>query len=80
MKALILAAGYGTRLTRDLELCAVEYSHLKGLPKPLLPVAGLPLISHWVNQLHVCSEVSCIYVVVSDMISTVGMVEGYHVH
>ena len=65
MKAIILAGGYGTRFIRDLEPCRAEYSHLVGLPKPLLPVAGLPLLSHWVHLLDKCSEVTGIHVVVS---------------
>lgn len=68
MYALILAGGYGTRLARDLETHGTEYPHLVGLPKPLLPVAGLPLISHWVNMLEACSKVTCVCVVVSDII------------
>lgn len=65
MKALILAAGYGTRFSRDLESCQDKYPHLVGVPKPLLPVAGYPLISHWIHILAACSEVSGIYIVVS---------------
>lgn len=41
MKAVVLSAGYGTRLgdlTRDL-------------PKPLLPVAGQPLVAHVIRNL-----------------------------
>jgi len=63
MKVLILAAGYGTRLTRDLET-SNEYSYLIGCPKPLLPVAGKPLISHWMDMLPATHQ-SDIYVVVS---------------
>ena len=66
MKALILAAGYGTRLARDLESCGGEYSSLVGVPKPLLPVSGCPLITHWIHILRTCSEVNKVYVVVSN--------------
>ena len=48
MKVLILAAGYGTRLARDLKGNPL-YSHLVGVAKPLLPVAEQPLISHWMD-------------------------------
>ena len=66
MKALILAAGYGTRLGRDLESRKDDkFAHLIGVPKPLLPVSGYPLITHWVHSLQTCSQVSDIYVVVS---------------
>lgn len=67
MKALILAAGYGTRFARDLE-ARVDgaYQHLRGVPKPLLPVAGCPLISHWVSTLQSSPGISGIYVVVGS--------------
>lgn len=53
MKVLILAAGYGTRLARDLERTG-ECPELKGVPKPLLPIAGRPLISHWMEIIRSC--------------------------
>ena len=64
MKVLILAAGYGTRLASDLAT-SNEYSYLIGCPKPLLPVAGKPLISYWMEMLasRVCQ--SDIYIIVS---------------
>lgn len=65
MKALILAAGYGTRLARELAACPDQYTDLLGVPKPLLPVAGHPLISHWIHILKACREVTDIYIVVS---------------
>lgn len=67
MKILILAAGYGTRLARDLEQTG-RFPELKGVPKPLLPVAGRPLVSHWVEAIRGCPELAhCdIYVVVSE--------------
>ena len=65
MIALILAAGYGTRLSRDLEKDVGKYSHIVGLPKPLLPISGAPLITHWVRVLNRCKKVSGIAVVVS---------------
>jgi NDP-sugar pyrophosphorylase family protein len=52
MKVLILAAGYGTRLEADIrEDKSGNYKHLLGVPKPLVPVAGRPLISHWTDDL-----------------------------
>jgi NDP-sugar pyrophosphorylase family protein len=48
MKVLILAAGYGTRLEKDLEKTE-SHKDLIGIPKPLLPIAGSPLISHWMR-------------------------------
>ena len=42
MHLVVLCAGYGTRLARDIEAAepAASYAHLAGIPKPLLPVAG----------------------------------------
>jgi NDP-sugar pyrophosphorylase family protein len=54
MDAVILAAGYGTRLSRDLEMDQTgNWRHLLGLPKPLLPIGSTPLISHWLDTIHV---------------------------
>ena len=53
MKVFILAGGYGTRLARDLAT-SDKYSYLIDYPKPLvplLPVAGKPLISYWMEIL-----------------------------
>ena len=45
MKALILAAGYGTRLEKEIKLDpSGKYSHLIIIPKPLLPIEGKTLI------------------------------------
>lgn len=41
MKAIILAAGYGTRLARDIENdSSQQYKQLLGVPKPLLPIGN----------------------------------------
>lgn len=53
---ILLAAGYGTRLARDLAR-APELSYLANTPKPLLPISGRPLISHWLVQLQKCYTV-----------------------
>ena len=71
MKVLILAGGYGTRLARDLENHADAYPHLVGVAKPLLPVAGQPLISHWMDMLRQCPQtynIKEIYIVVFKLI------------
>jgi len=58
MKILILAAGYGTRLEADIkEDKSGKYAHLLGVPKPLVPVAGRPLITHWVEDLKKCKHI-----------------------
>ena len=68
MKVLILASGYGTRFARDLEPHKDKYPHLVGVAKPLLPVAGQPLISHWMDILQSCDQTKNfdVYVVVRN--------------
>ncbi|XP_013402412.1 uncharacterized protein LOC106168034 [Lingula anatina] len=64
MKAVILAAGYGTRLERDLrDDRSGQYSHLIGVPKPLLPIGHCPLISHWTKVLTTLPSLDGVYVV-----------------
>nr|XP_046259298.1 uncharacterized protein zgc:136439 [Scatophagus argus] len=64
MKAVILAAGYGTRLQRDVAAdSSGTFAHLLGVAKPLLPVGRCALISHWVHSLTASGCVDCIYVV-----------------
>ena len=53
MKAIILAAGYATRL----------YPLTKDRPKPLLPVAGRPMINYITDELNSIDAVDMIYVV-----------------
>jgi len=53
MKALILAAGYGTRL----------YPYTKNFPKPLLEISGKPIIGYLVDKLLAEKAVSEIIVV-----------------
>ncbi|KAI8616081.1 nucleotide-diphospho-sugar transferase [Chytriomyces sp. MP71] len=51
--ALFLAAGYGSRLQRDIDAdTSGNFAHLKGIAKALLPLAGTPLISHWITILN----------------------------
>lgn len=64
MKAVILAAGYGTRLQRDVAAdSSGRFAHLAAVAKPLLPVGRCALISHWVQALTASGSVDCIYVV-----------------
>lgn len=53
MKLIILAAGYATRL----------YPLTINQPKPLLPVAGKPMIEHVLDKLSGIREIDHIYVV-----------------
>jgi len=56
MKALILAAGYATRL----------YPLTKKYPKPLLEVKGRPIIDYIIDKLEVVDEINEIYVVTNS--------------
>ncbi|MBI2195369.1 MAG: nucleotidyltransferase family protein [Planctomycetes bacterium] len=53
MKCILLAAGYATRL----------YPLTKHTPKPLLPVAGRPVLDHILDQVETVPEVDAITVV-----------------
>lgn len=56
MKAIILAAGYGTRL----------YPLTKDKPKPLLPVAGKPIIEYTIAKLEEVDDIDEIFVITND--------------
>jgi len=65
MKAIILAAGYGTRLLESAENC--DDDNLRKLitktPKPLLPVKGRPVVEHTITQLLKIGEINEIIIV-----------------
>lgn len=56
MKLIILGAGYATRL----------YPLTLNQPKPLLPVAGRPMIAHVLDNLKPITEIDHVYVVTND--------------
>ena len=71
MNALILAAGYGTRLAKDISEAGPAFQHLLGLPKSLLPIGGQPLLTRWMNVFREASASSRIphvnvFVVIND--------------
>lgn len=56
MKALLLAAGYGTRL----------YPITKDTPKPLLDVGGEPMADHILKKIEAVDAVDGVYVVTNE--------------
>uniref|UniRef100_W5LH99 Zgc:136439 n=1 Tax=Astyanax mexicanus TaxID=7994 RepID=W5LH99_ASTMX len=68
MKAVILAAGYGTRLQRDIQMDQTgEFQHLGGIAKPLLPIGRCALLSHWLRALSHTAGVHSVCVVTNDL-------------
>ncbi|XP_077304818.1 uncharacterized protein LOC143924395 isoform X2 [Lithobates pipiens] len=68
IKVVILAAGYGTRLLKDLQEAKEEqYTKLAGVPKPLLPIGKVPLISYWVEALKSREDTENIFVVTNEL-------------
>ncbi|KAI8064704.1 nucleotide-diphospho-sugar transferase [Gongronella butleri] len=68
-KILILGAGYGTRLQRDLQAAGSAYEQLLGVPKALLPMGGKDcLITHWLDvvEQHGFKRERDVYVVTND--------------
>ncbi|KAK2168647.1 hypothetical protein LSH36_15g09073 [Paralvinella palmiformis] len=64
MKAIVLCAGFGTRLEKDLQNdSSGQYKHLIGVPKPLLPIGNEPLITHWARTTRDVPDVDTVYVV-----------------
>lgn len=59
MKLIVLAAGYATRL----------YPLTLNQPKPLLPVAGQPMIEHVLDCLKPIEEIDHVYVVTNEKFS-----------
>ncbi len=60
MKALILAAGYGTRL----------YSVVKDTPKPLLMIGNRPLVDHLLERIKMLPELDEVLVVTNNKFFT----------
>ncbi|KAI0565815.1 Nucleotide-diphospho-sugar transferase [Gracilaria domingensis] len=59
---ILLAAGYGTRLAADIAK-DTQFSSMASIPKPLLPVGGEPILSHWLRTVSTLPAISSIVVV-----------------
>ncbi|CAN8063919.1 unnamed protein product [Agarophyton chilense] len=59
---VLLAAGYGTRFAADIAPHP-QFSSLAAIPKPLLPVGGEPVLSHWLRSVSALPAISSIVVV-----------------
>lgn len=57
MKALILAAGYGKRLD----------PYIKNIPKPLLPIAGKPIIELILSKIDEVQDINEVLIVTNDL-------------
>lgn len=73
MKVIILAAGYGTRLKKDiikrwLLLRVFQYRKYFNRPKALLPIRGRPMVDHLLEKVLQIKELGLddIYLVVND--------------
>lgn len=56
MEAIILAAGYATRL----------HPLTENTPKPLLNVAGKPIVEHIIKKLEEIKEINKVYIITND--------------
>src|SRR6478735_8639119 len=70
MKVIVLAAGYATRL----------YPLTLTQPKPLLPVAGKPMIEHVLDNLAAIDGLDRIYVVTNSKFAAHFQQWAYHYH
>lgn len=66
MDIVVLGAGYGTRLQRDLS-ASLEYQHLLNVPKALLPLGGRPLLDHWLSDPWILASSSPLFVAVNAL-------------
>lgn len=68
VNVLVLAAGYGTRLAKDIASDSTgKYEHLAHLPKPLLPIGDVPLLSRWMRIFSSCVHVGQVYIVINEL-------------
>jgi len=68
MKAIILAAGYGTRL----------HPLTKNTAKPLLEVSGKPIIEHIIKKIETIDAIDTIYIVTNQKFFEQFKLRNYH--
>ena len=61
MNVIVLAAGYGTRLHRDV-VDNKEYQHLLNVSKCLLPIANKPLLTYWLDLFKQVDAIQGVYI------------------
>lgn len=66
MKVVVLGAGHGTRLERDLNSHGDQYNHLRGVPKLLLPIGGKPLLTRWLEIFESTHLITHLYIGTND--------------
>jgi len=66
MKVIVLGAGHGTRLTRDIKNSNGFYDHLLDVPKLLLPINKKPLMTRWIEIFEKIPEIESVYIGTND--------------
>lgn len=66
MKAVILAAGYGTRIVESAQSVPEWKEYITNTPKPLLEIAGKPLLTHIVEKLSAVKGLDGVRVVINN--------------
>ena len=63
MNVIVLGGGYGTRLARDIHNDSTKkFQHLLKLPKALLPIGGIPLLTRWVQIFRKDASIDHVYI------------------
>ena len=67
MRVILLCAGYGTRLEKDLqESNVIELKSLRGRPKGLLPINDKALLSFWFEEFNGIPDINEVILVTND--------------
>jgi len=65
--AVLLASGFGTRLERSVANdTSGKYTHLKGMPKALVPLANKPLLNYWIDEIDKIKEIKDKYIICNN--------------